>query len=120
MEEAAAGRPVLIATIAGVALGAVILIPSLALLFGLVLRGRFDEQVAALSSDRATLAPRRPRRSLMTMAAVAGAVGLPLTLVFDGGPFLAFGVLGLLTFVALASVALGAAAADGEGRRERL
>ena len=56
----------------------------------------------------------------MAMAAVAGAVGLPLTLVFDGGPFLAFGVLGLLAFVALGSVALGAAAADGEGGRERL
>ena len=119
VEEAAAGRPVLIATIAGVAIGAVILIPSLALLFGLVLRGRFDEQAAARSSDRATLAPRRSRLSLMAMAAVAGAVGLPLTLVFDGGPFLAFGVLGLLTFVALASVALGAAAAEGDGRRER-
>jgi cytochrome bd ubiquinol oxidase subunit II len=119
VEEAAAGRPVLIATIAGVALGAIILIPSLALLFGLVLHGRFDEQAAVRSSDRATLAPRRPRLSLMAMAAVAGAVGLPLTLVFDGGPFLAFGVLGLLTFVALASVALGVAAADSEGGQER-
>jgi hypothetical protein len=119
VEEAAAGRPVLIATIVGVALGAVILIPSLALLFGLVLRGRFDEQAAERSSDRPTLAPRGPRLSLMTMAAVAGAVGLPLTLVFDGGPFLAFGVLGLLTFVALASVALSAAAAEGDVRRER-
>jgi cytochrome bd ubiquinol oxidase subunit II len=120
VEEAAAGRPVLIATVVGVALGAVILIPSLALLFGLVLHGRFDEQAAERSSDRATPAPRRPRLSLMAMAAVAGAVGLPLTLVFDGGPLLAFGVLGLLTFVALASVALGAAAAEGDGRRERL
>jgi len=119
VEEAAAGRPVLIATIVGVALGAVILIPSLALLFGLVLHGRFDEQ-AERSSDRATLVPRRPRLSLMAMAAVTGAIGLPLTLVFDGGPFLAFGVLGLLTFVALASVALGAAAAAGDGRHERL
>ena len=97
-----------------------ILVPSLALLFGLVLHGRFDEQAAARSSDRAAFAPRRPRLSLMAMAAVAGAVGLPLTLVFDRGPFLAFGVLGLLTFVALGSVALGAAAAEGEGRRERL
>ena len=120
VEEAAAGRPVLIATIVGVALGAIILIPSLALLFGLVLHGRFDEQAAVRSSDRATFALRRPRLSLMAMAAVAGAVGLPLTLVFDGGPFLAFGVLGLLTFVALASVALGGAAAEGDGRRERL
>jgi cytochrome bd ubiquinol oxidase subunit II len=120
VEEAAAGRLVLIATIGGVALGAVILIPSLALLFGLVLRGRFDEQAAARSSDRATLAPRRPSLSLIAMAAVAGGVGLPLTLVFDGGPLLAFGVLGLLTFVALTSVALGAAAAEGDGRREGL
>jgi cytochrome bd ubiquinol oxidase subunit II len=120
VEEAAAGRPVLIATVVGVALGAVILIPSLALLFGLVLHGRFDEQAAERSSDRATPAPRRPGLSLMAMAAVAGAVGLPLTLVIDGGPLLAFGVLGLLTFVALASVALGAAAAEGDGRRERL
>jgi cytochrome bd ubiquinol oxidase subunit II len=120
VEEAAAARPVLIATIVGVALGGLILIPSLALLFGLVLRGRFDEQAADRSSDRATLAPRRPRLSLMAMAAVAGAVGLPLTLVFDGGPFLAFGVLALLTFVALASVALGAAAAESDGRQKRL
>ena len=64
VEEAAAGRPVLIATIVGVALGGLILIPSLALLFGLVLHGRFDEQAAKRSSDRATLAPRRPRLSL--------------------------------------------------------
>jgi cytochrome bd ubiquinol oxidase subunit II len=120
VEEAAAGRPVLIATIVGVALGGLILIPSLALLFGLVLHGRFDEQAADRSSDRASLAPRRPRLSLMTMAAVAGAVGLPLTLVFDGGPFLALGVVGLLTFVALASVALGAAVAEGDGHRKRL
>jgi cytochrome bd ubiquinol oxidase subunit II len=120
VEEAAAGRPVLIATIVGVALGAVILIPSLALLFGLVLHGRFDEQAAERSSDRATLVPRRRRRSLLAMAAVAGALGLPLTLAFDGGPLLAFGVLGLLTFVALASVALGAAAAEDDGRKERL
>jgi cytochrome bd ubiquinol oxidase subunit II len=119
VEEAAAGRPVLIATIAGVLIGAVILIPSLALLFGLVLHGRFDEQAAERSPDRATLTPRRPRLSLMAIAAVAGAIGLPLTLVFDGGPFLAFGVLGLLTFVALGSVALGVAAADSEGGQER-
>jgi cytochrome d ubiquinol oxidase subunit II len=120
VEEGAAGRPVLIATTVGVALGAVILIPSLALLFGLVLHGRFDAQTAQRSSERATFPPRRPRVSLMAMAAVAGAVGLPLTLVFDGGPLLAIGVLGLLTFVALASVALGTAAAKGDVHRERL
>jgi len=118
--EAAAGRPVLIATIVGVALGALILIPSLALLFRLVLHGRFDEQAAARGSDRATLAERRPRLSLLAIAAVAGAFGLPLTLVFDGGPLLTVGVLGLLAFVALGAVALGAAAADGERCRQRV
>ena len=120
VEEAAAGRPVLIATIGGVALGAAILVPSLALLFGLVLHGRFDEQTAERGFGRATFAPSRPRLPLTAMAAVAGSVGLPLTLVFDGGPFLAFGVLGLLMFVALASIALGSAAAEGDGRRKRL
>ena len=110
----------LIATIVGVALGALILIPSLALLFRLVLHGRFDEQAAARGSDRATLAERRPRLSLLAIAAVAGAFGLPLTLVFDGGPLLAVGVLGLLAFVALGAVALGAAAADGERCRQRV
>jgi cytochrome d ubiquinol oxidase subunit II len=40
--EAAAGRSTLIATIVGVAVGAVVLVPSLAVLYSLVLRGRLD------------------------------------------------------------------------------
>jgi len=39
---AAAGRSTLIATIVGVAVGAVVLVPSLAVLYSLVLRGRLD------------------------------------------------------------------------------
>jgi cytochrome bd ubiquinol oxidase subunit II len=116
VEEAAAGRPVLVATIVGVAVGAVILVPSLALLFGLVLRGRFD-QAAAGAAPGAKLAHSPRRLSLMAAAAaLAGAVGVLLTLVFDGGPFLALGILGLLAFVALASVALGTAAAEDDRR----
>ena len=45
--EAAAGRSTLIATIVGVAVGAVVLVPSLAVLYSLVLRGRLDTAVAA-------------------------------------------------------------------------
>jgi cytochrome d ubiquinol oxidase subunit II len=45
--EAAAGRSTLIATIVGVAVGAVVLVPSLAVLYSLVLRGRLDTVVAA-------------------------------------------------------------------------
>jgi cytochrome d ubiquinol oxidase subunit II len=40
--EAAAGRSTLIATIVGVAVGAVVLVPSLTMLYSLVLRGRLD------------------------------------------------------------------------------
>jgi len=40
---------------------------------------------------------------------VAGAVGLPLTLIFDGGALLAVGVVALLASVALASIAIATA-----------
>lgn len=43
IEEAAAGRPTLIAVLVAMGAGAVILIPSLAYLFSLVLTGRLDE-----------------------------------------------------------------------------
>lgn len=117
VEQAAAGRPTLIATVVGVAIGAVFVVPSLALLFRLVLRGRFDTKAAA-SEDLAPQPRTRPRRApLGGIAAGAAAVGLPLTLIFDGGPFLAIGILALLSFAALAWVALAAAAA-GNARPE--
>jgi cytochrome d ubiquinol oxidase subunit II len=54
VREAAAGRATLIATIIGVAAGAAVLVPSLALLYTLVLRGRLDTAaVAGAGSDRA-------------------------------------------------------------------
>jgi cytochrome d ubiquinol oxidase subunit II len=105
IQEAAAGRDTLIATIVGVAGGAVILAPSLALLYGLVLRGRFDREAGEVEAA----APRRARRgrpSLVGLALVAGVVGLPLTLVFHSGVPLAVGVALLLTFVALAWIGL--------------
>jgi cytochrome d ubiquinol oxidase subunit II len=45
--EAAAGRSTLIATIVAVGAGAVVLVPSLAVLYSLVLRGRLDTEVVA-------------------------------------------------------------------------
>jgi cytochrome d ubiquinol oxidase subunit II len=110
VEEAAAGRPTLVATVVGVAVGAVVVVPSLAVLFRLVLRGRFDRKAAAGEH----LAPQRrsPRRGvpLASFAAGAAVVGLPLTLIFDGGPFLVIGILALLTCIGVASVAIAAAA----------
>jgi len=112
VEEAAAERPALIATIAGVALGAVILVPSLALLFGLVLRGRFDPEGARTDAETGAFGVAVHRRAMVAgLAILALVVGLPMTLIPDGGPAQAVGVVALLAFVALGSVALGSRAA---------
>jgi cytochrome d ubiquinol oxidase subunit II len=100
------GQTVLLATVVGVAIGALVLIPSLVLLFGLVLRGRFDED-AGDTDGLASNSQRRPTRmSLLTLAVGAGAVGLLLTLIFDGGALLGLGIVGLFAFVGLASIAI--------------
>jgi len=105
VDEAAAGRPTMIATVVGVAIGAAILVPSLALLFGLVLRGRLDAADADEEPTRGR--PRLGERSrTWTLALGAGAIGVGLTLIFDGGLGLAVGVVALLGFVALGAVAL--------------
>jgi cytochrome bd ubiquinol oxidase subunit II len=117
VEEAAAGRQVLLATIVGVALGAIVLVPSLALLFGLVLRGRFDREAPPADIGRRALGMPR-HRPLGALAAVALIVGVPLTFIVDGGPLQAAGVAALLAFVALGSVALGSASAAVAARDE--
>ena len=53
VQQAAAGRETLIATIVGVAAGAVVLVPSLAVLYSLVLRGRLDAPEAVNEPDSA-------------------------------------------------------------------
>jgi cytochrome d ubiquinol oxidase subunit II len=53
VQEAAAGRETLIATIVGVAAGAVVLVPSLAVLYSLVLRGRLDAPETVNEPDSA-------------------------------------------------------------------
>jgi cytochrome bd ubiquinol oxidase subunit II len=114
--EAAAERPTLIATIAAVAVGAAVLVPSLALLFGLVLRGRFDHDAAEAAPERRGHAVAQHPRALSRLAILALAAGLPLTLVPNGGPVQAAGVVGLLAFVGFASAALGAAATAATAR----
>ena len=109
--EAAAERPVLAATIVAVGLGGVVLVPSLALLFGLVLRGRFDREAATVEVETPPPAATRHGRPLGTLTLLALAIALPLTLLVDGGALQAVGVIALLAFLALASVTIGAAAA---------
>jgi cytochrome d ubiquinol oxidase subunit II len=118
VEEAAAARPALIATIVGVALGGVLLIPSLGLLFGLVLRGRFDREGARADVEKRAVAIAPHRRPLVWLTLLALAVGLPLTLIPAGGPVQAVGVVALLAFVAFGSARLGSAAAAVAARDE--
>ena len=56
--QAAAGRSTLIATIVGVAVGAVVLVPSLIVLYTLVLRGRLDTDLKTPKSSRPAAAGR--------------------------------------------------------------
>jgi cytochrome bd ubiquinol oxidase subunit II len=88
--QAAAGRTTLWATIIATAFGAVVLFPSLALLFGLLLRGRFDPGAERPQAPAAP-APPRPARSARAPALVAGVLGLG-ALVTLLGPHWAIGI----------------------------
>jgi cytochrome bd ubiquinol oxidase subunit II len=109
VEEAAADRAVLVATIGGVAVGAIVLVPSLAILFGLVLRGRFDREAIEAEVQR-DLRGAQHRRLLLALAAIALIVGLPSLLVASGGLLQVIGVVALMTFIALGSIGLISAA----------
>jgi cytochrome d ubiquinol oxidase subunit II len=115
VDEAAASHGTLVALVVAVPIGALILIPSLAWLFGLVLRGRFDEQpeepgstmrAGAWVDVQPTGGGQLPAAALGRAAGAVAAVGVALMLAFDGGLGLAAGVVLLL-----AACALGAAAA---------
>ena len=108
VEDAAAGDDTLIAMLIGIAVGLVILIPSLALLFGLTLGGSFDPGGAGPLPE--TGRRDAPAASRAMKAGVLGCLvaGLPLTLAFDGGVALAAGVILLLGFVIGAFLVLAA------------
>jgi cytochrome d ubiquinol oxidase subunit II len=122
IEEAAAGRSTLIAVVLSVVLGAMVLVPSLAFLFGLVLRGRFDEAVEPRLVVERPHAGGRPHagRSLSTprlgiLAAACLGAGTLLLLLVETSWGTALGVAGLLGFVGAGFVALaGAAAGAGD------
>lgn len=121
VHEAAAGHSTLVAVVVGVAIGAAVLIPSLALLFGLFLRGHLD---AAAEPAAATVdvRPAPDRRRLVGAFSLSSlAAGLGLTLAASGGWPLAAGVLCLLVFAAstFSLAATGDLRADHERRGGR-
>ena len=105
VEEDAAGHDTLVALLVSIAAGLVILVPSLLLLYGLVLRGRFDPDAPEVAEHPEPRAPTRESRALVPAAGVLLAVGVPLTF-FGEGVLLAIGVLSLTLFVITGVLAL--------------
>jgi cytochrome d ubiquinol oxidase subunit II len=106
IDEAAASHAALVAVIVGVAIGAVVLVPSLVLLFSLLLRGRFDPHAVepAVATPAATTAVVRPRLAALATACLV--VGGTLTFFFEDAWAHIVGVTALLAFVGLGFVAV--------------
>ena len=116
VEEAAASDATIVALLISLAVGAVILVPSLYLLFSLVLRGRFDEPVSPAAVEApAETAPRRE----LGIAALGVVLGAPLMFFTDGGPIFVIGVVLLLVGLAAAGALLVAQVTLGEERMDR-
>ena len=97
VHAAAASHSTLVALLISIAAGLVILVPSLVLLFGLVLRGRFDEAAPAVEehpTPRAVVG----RRSVAGIAVALFAVGAICTFLGEG-VILAIGVIALAAFI---------------------
>jgi len=111
LDQAAAGHTTLVALLIAIIVGAFVLVPSLWLLFGMVLRGQFDERPERPGSltETATgpvltgplVTP--PGRAAGVIAAALAVLGVPLTFFSDGGFFLAVGV--ILVLAALVAAA---------------
>jgi cytochrome bd ubiquinol oxidase subunit II len=105
IEDAAAGRSTLWALLISIAAGLVVLVPSLVLLYGLVLRGRFDPGVSGASEPPRSRAGRGERRFAAPLLGLLLVGGAALTL-FAEGIALAIGVLSLAGFIVLAALEL--------------
>jgi cytochrome bd ubiquinol oxidase subunit II len=120
--QAAAPRDTLVVVVAAVLIGAVILFPSLALLFSLVLRGRFDPSATTFS---ARTQPARTligasAEGLLARAAIACVIaGIGLLTIAEAGWAHAVGVVCLLGFIVLGFLAVEPAEVASAGADER-
>jgi cytochrome d ubiquinol oxidase subunit II len=110
IEQAAAGRPVLIATIVALGLGALILVPSLGLLYSLLLRGRFDAEPQLRSETRQGPPRIQP---LLPVAGTCLVVGVVATVPVDSAWGRIIGIPCLLAFIALGFVSIVTAMTAG-------
>jgi cytochrome d ubiquinol oxidase subunit II len=114
ISQAAAGRSTLIALLIAVAAGAVILVPSLALLFHLFLHGHLVPATEPRPAvpDRRYVENTRPGRTLAPVAGISLLAGIVLMVLLDSGWAHLVGVLCL--FAAAASVFVIAATAPDD------
>jgi cytochrome bd ubiquinol oxidase subunit II len=101
VEEAAADRPTLVAVVVVIASGLLVLIPSLALLFRLVLRGTFDVG-RERGEEAGGPAVGFDTRPLLLVAVACAVVGLPVALIAEATWAIALGVLCLAAAAAAA------------------
>jgi cytochrome bd ubiquinol oxidase subunit II len=96
VHDAAGSHATLVALLISIAVGLVILIPSLVLLYGLLLRGRFDPGAPAVEEQPAPRAAPRPRLAGIAVGLLV--VGGALTFLGEGA-LLAIGVICLGGFI---------------------
>jgi len=108
IEEAAAGRSTLIAVSIAAAIGFVLLAPSLLVLYGLLLSGRFDAEPVPEEPRAEPVSP--PGLRLAPVAAVLFVIGAVLTLFFDSPLPIAVGISCLLAFLVCGFFVLAAPA----------
>jgi cytochrome bd ubiquinol oxidase subunit II len=105
VHAAAAGRSTLIALVVATAIGAVLLVPSLLLLYGFLLRGLFDEEPGLeRSTGSAVEAPSSSK--LVPVTGVLLVVGVVLTMLSDGSYPLVLGLAALFGFAVCGFVLL--------------
>jgi cytochrome d ubiquinol oxidase subunit II len=109
VREAAAPHDTLVAVTVAVIAGAVILFPSLALLFGLLLRGRLDHGAPSAGGPRvgAVLLSASSSGLLARVAAACLLIGFGMLSIAEAGWAHAIGVLALLGFMIIGFLAMG-------------
>jgi cytochrome d ubiquinol oxidase subunit II len=104
LRQAAAPHDALVALLVAIAVGAVLLFPSLGLLFSLVLRGRLEGEADRVATRVARVPRAEPARSeragMWSRAAVAGLLaGVGLLTIAESGWAHALGIAGLIVFL---------------------
>jgi cytochrome d ubiquinol oxidase subunit II len=112
IDQAAAGRSTIIALLVALAIGAIVLVPSLVLLFTLVLRGRFDRDMERGDDAAPARAEGRPF-PLVPVALACLVLGVLLTTPLDTPWGRILGIPLLFAFVVLGSLWLARSAASG-------